>query len=219
MGIECVCVHSFRGAPDFFWGLQAVVNLDQNANAVRLANQRGYVPEVGLRKIVIAVLACMLVTGCSSKYRVDALNPPAARLAVGASFYVSLPKDGAYGNELYPGSGQMTANASVAALARHVSKIEQARTVEETNLALESARQRGYSHVFEPQILHWEDRATEWSGKPDRITLKFTVYDVQTSQPVASTVSSASSKWGTLGGDHPQDLLPVPTQRFVDSLF
>jgi hypothetical protein len=31
--------------------------------------------------------------------------------------------------------------------------------------------------------------------------------------------SIASSKWGTLGGDHLQDLLPEPMKRFVDPLF
>jgi hypothetical protein len=26
-------------------------------------------------------------------------------------------------------------------------------------------------------------------------------------------------KWGPLGGDHPQDLLPEPTKQFIDPLF
>lgn len=172
-----------------------------------------------MRGVLLVVVAGFLLAGCSSKYRVDALNAPSARLAPQSSFYVALPKDGAYGNELYPGSGAMAANASVAALSQRANKIEQARTVEDTPQALEAAKQRGLTYVFEPMILHWEDRATEWSGKPDRITLKFTVYDVQSGQAVASTVSRASSKWGTFGGDHPQDLLPVPTQQFVDTLF
>jgi hypothetical protein len=65
----------------------------------------------------------------------------------------------------------------------------------------------------------WEDRATEWSGIPDKITIKYSVYEVETGKPLASSITAASSKWGTLGGDHPQELLPVPTQQFVDKLF
>ena len=68
-------------------------------------------------------------------------------------------------------------------------------------------------------ILHWEDRATQWSGKTDKITIKYSVYDTATGQVLASSVMSASSKWATFGGDHPQDLLPHPTQQFVDKLF
>ncbi|WP_254924651.1 DUF4823 domain-containing protein [Aeromonas sp. A35_P] len=27
------------------------------------------------------------------------------------------------------------------------------------------------------------------------------------------------SKWATFGGDHPQDLLPEPTEKYVNSLY
>lgn len=172
-----------------------------------------------LHKAVLVMLAGILLSGCSSKYRVDALNAPSTRLALQSSFYVVLPRDASYGSEHYPGSGAMAANASMAALSRHAKKVEVADSAEDTGQALESAKKRGLAYVFEPMILHWEDRATEWSGKPDRITLKFTVYEVQSGQPLASTVTRASSKWGTFGGDHPQDLLPVPTQQFVNTLF
>lgn len=75
------------------------------------------------------------------------------------------------------------------------------------------------TYVRQPVILNWEDRATEWSGIPDKITLKLAVYEVQSGKLITSTVTSASSKWATFGGDHPQDLLPEPMKRFVTPLF
>jgi hypothetical protein len=171
-----------------------------------------------LRAIVV-IVSGLLLAGCASKYRIDSFQAPSARLSSQSAVYVVLPKDGSYGVEQYRGSGAMTASAAVTALARHIDKVEQAQTPEDTTQALASAKQHGFTHVFEPTILHWEDRATEWSGIPDKITIKFNVYDVQTGQSVASTITRASSKWGTLGGDHPQDLLPIPTQQFVDHLF
>lgn len=171
-----------------------------------------------IRFVCIGTLAIAL-SGCASKQRVDALQPPASRLSPQASFYVVKPKDAQYANELYPGSGEMTALASVGALARHVGKIEQAQETEDLSQAIASAKKRGLTHVLEPMILHWEDRATEWSGIPDKITIKYSVYDVQSGQSLSSGVVSASSKWATFGGDHPQDLLPLPSRKFIDNLF
>jgi len=70
-----------------------------------------------------------------------------------------------------------------------------------------------------PEILHWEDRNTEWSGKKDVIEIKITVVDAASGSALASSVISGKSKWATFGGDHPQDLLPKPLQAYVDSLY
>lgn len=59
-----------------------------------------------------------------------------------------------------------------------------------------------------PQIVHWSDRATEWSGIPDRITLDLTIYDIATGDVLNRQEIRASSRWATFGGDHPQELLP-----------
>ncbi|SEH32105.1 protein of unknown function [Magnetospirillum fulvum] len=168
----------------------------------------------------MAVLIVVALTaGCSSKYRVDSYEGPQGKLPTSASFYVSMPQDGSYGSEYYSGSGLMTANEAVTALSHHVAKVRRANVVEDTEVALAKAKSNDCRYLFEPRILHWEERATEWSGKPDRITLKMTVYEIPEGTVVASTVTRASSKWATFGGDHPQDLLPVPMANFVDGLF
>jgi hypothetical protein len=76
-----------------------------------------------------------------------------------------------------------------------------------------------YGYYVEPQILHWEDRATEWSALPDKIEIKISVYDASLGTELASSVLTGRSKWATLGGDHPQDLLPEPVRGYVDALY
>ena len=80
-----------------------------------------------------------------------------------------------------------------------------------------------YSNDFQyyvvPEILHWEERATEWSGLPDRIELQLSVYEFGMRDNIASTHILGKSKWATFGGDHPQDLLPKPINDFVSSLY
>ena len=125
----------------------------------------------------LAALALSIsLAGCASKYRVDAYEAPSAHLDKQASFYVVLPADGHYGSTVYAGSGATAAQAVASALSVHVDKAVIGMTAgEELDAALAEARQRTLTHVFMTTILNWEDRATEWSGIPDKVTLKFAV--------------------------------------------
>jgi len=166
------------------------------------------------------VFAILVASGCSAKYRTDSFEKPATGLSKDASFYVILPTDGAYGGDTYNGSGAATAQAAAAALLHHVQTVETGQTPGEDLASAEAhARERGLSYVFQPIILHWEDRATEWSGITDKIEVKFSVFSTGSAQPVASSVMHASTKWASFGGDHPQDLLPGTAKEFVDQLF
>src|SRR3546814_2004253 len=120
-----------------------------------------------------------------------------------------LPENGRYGEDAYQASGMATAGAAATALAVHVKKIVTATSVETLDEAFAQARLQEVTHIFHPTILHWEERATEWSGITDKITLKFAVYDTQTEELLSSTVARASRKRGTFGGDHPKDLLTI----------
>lgn len=57
-----------------------------------------------------------------------------------------------------------------------------------------------FDHYIIPEILHWEDRATEWSGKPDKIEIKVTIHEGQDSKELTSAIISGKSKWATFGG-------------------
>jgi len=132
---------------------------------------------------------------------------------------VTLAQDASYGSIQYPNSGYLLTTATNAAVSLHLKQVEQATEVESIEDSLSSAEKMGLTYVFQPTILHWEDRNTEWSGRPDRITIKVVVWSVGTSKETSSTVLRASSKWATLGGDHPQDLLPGAITPFVNKLF
>ncbi|MEX0827627.1 MAG: DUF4823 domain-containing protein [Haliea sp.] len=171
-----------------------------------------------MKKLLVIALI-FLITGCTSKYRIDAAETPLALVSSGKSFHVILPADGHYGRIKYSQSGMMLASEVRAALSIHASKVLISANNDDIDKALIQARNKNFDYVIEPMILHWEDRATEWSGRPDRITIRFVAFDVKTGKKIASTVRSASSKWFTFGGDHPQDLLPELTRQFAAMLF
>jgi hypothetical protein len=70
-----------------------------------------------------------------------------------------------------------------------------------------------------PTILHWEDRATEWSGIPDRVEIKIEIIGATTGKGLDSAIIKGKSGLATFGGDHPQDLLPKPVEDYVSGLF
>jgi hypothetical protein len=172
-----------------------------------------------MRIVALTALLALGLSGCASKYKIDSLNSPSTHLSRDGGFYVMLARNGSYGVRVYKQSGYMTTQAVATALFAQNAKIVVAEKKEDLESAFSSAQGRGMSYVFQPIIRNWVDRATEWSGKPDRITLQFAVYDSKTKSRLATTTVRASSKWGTFGGDHPQDLLPVPTQQFIQQLF
>lgn len=171
-----------------------------------------------MHRIILSIIAALALAGCASKYKSVAYEAPKAKLVAQAGFYVMQPPNGQYNAHTYPDSGYATARAVVQALAPHTNKFLQATSVEDLDSAISKAKQGNLRYVFQTTILNWEDRATEWSGIPDKISLSFVIYDVQTGEKVASAISNASSKWATFGGDHPQDLLPIPTKKFVDEI-
>ena len=167
------------------------------------------------------VLFMLFVIGCVHTY--DIKTPPsvagAVLLSTDAGFYVAVPADGRFGEKVYPGSGQTTAASISFALSAMVTRLEVGDVVETRAQALGVAKERNLDYVFESTILHWEDRATEWSGKRDKVSIRVQVVDVSTGNVVSSAAIQGKSKWATFGGDHPQELLQRPLSEYVASLF
>lgn len=133
--------------------------------------------------------------------------------------YVSVPEDGRYGQTIYAGSGQNTMQIVVMAFSEHSSRVEGGRAHQSFDESLAAARNMGASYLVVPTILHWEDRATEWSGIPDKASIKVAVFNVSTGVNLDSVIIKGRSGIATFGGDHPQDLLPQPVEEYVSSLF
>ncbi|XHF32918.1 DUF4823 domain-containing protein [Pseudomonas chlororaphis] len=162
------------------------------------------------------IVLSVLVSGCSAKYVQQDLAISPERLIQGQAVFIATPVDGRYETNLYKASGAMTAGAIRSAFARYSNQVK----VSESCADLACIRELGNAGYYVvPEILHWEDRATEWSGIPDRIEVKLVIYGAKGDEPLASTVVSGKSKWLTFGGDHPQDLLQKPIESYVKAQF
>ena len=170
-----------------------------------------------MRLISILIFATM-ISGCAATYKQDTLVEANTKLVRGKSVAISTPSNGFYEEQEYSASGRITAFAVRASFARFTNAITVVPDCKDL-MCLKKDQSTSYDYFVIPEILHWEDRATEWSGKPDRIEIKITIYGGQSSKELASTIVSGKSKWATFGGDHPQDLLTEPLNKYVESLY
>lgn len=163
----------------------------------------------------------VLVAACTHSYETSHSPVASAAAEVGiprdSRVLVSMPRDGSYGNKVYRNSGRMTQAAVLAAFRGRVADVEGLETNESLEQTLAEACRQRSDYLIEPEILHWEDRNTEWSGKPDRITVALKVADCATGGVLDDVTISGTSKWATFGGDHPQDLLVKPITQFAES--
>lgn len=166
----------------------------------------------------ILFFVVFIISGCASTYKLSEVQLPTTKLDPFKSILISVPEDGWYENPQYRLSGKMTANAIRAAFAKKTSIVDVIDSCHGDE-CLKAISPIKYGYYVKPVILHWEERATEWSGKPDRIEIQVVIYDTGSKKVLATSSYTGKSKWATFGGDHPQDLLPKPTNQYINSLY
>ena len=143
----------------------------------------------------------------------------ANRIPPGARIYVATPNDGNYNGRLYPGSGAVVATAFDSAFSRFSNSVIVGPRSDSAADGIARAKEKNCAYAVMPNITKWEDRATEWSGIRDKMELFVKVIRVDDGVSIASAEIKGKSRWMTFGGDHPQDLVKVPVDQFVATLF
>jgi hypothetical protein len=169
-------------------------------------------------RYLLALFIAFGLSACASTYKQEVVTSPNIKLERGKAVLIATPKNGAYDKKEYQASGRQTAIAVQSAFARFSDRVVVSSRCSDLP-CLQSEGAGGYTYFVVPEILHWEDRNTEWSGMPDRVEVKIVVADSRSNTEVASIVISGKSKWATFGGDHPQDLLPEPIKQYIESLY
>jgi len=160
-----------------------------------------------------------LLSGCADTHQLARATGKGLTSAQQTSAYVGLPQDGRLGHITYPGSGALTAQAVAVAFSPYFGKVTVGMKTEDFAAAQQTAKAGEYTHLLYLDILHWEDRATEWSGRPDQAAVKVSIIDTNTGDTLDSAVVSGKSGLATFGGDRPEHLLPKPLADYAATLF
>lgn len=170
-------------------------------------------------RLLFALLLVSSLLGCSDTHRLVRTEGVGLAASEALSAYLVVPRDGQYGKIFYTGSGAMVAQEMEMAFGPYLRKILVGRRYEHLDDALSRAREKALDYLIYPEILHWEDRATEWSGRPDVVSIRVTIIDVSTGDKVDRAELGGTGKIMSWGGEHPQDLLAKPLADYAAGLF
>ena len=173
-----------------------------------------------MNHLIVVLFGVNILLGCADSHRL-VRNDIASevKLAKTDSIYVAVSNDGLYGSHTYVRSGLNSSQIILAAFAKRSKRAEMGNVHQEVKEALQYATTNSFRYLVYPTILHWEDRRTEWSGIPDKVEIKIEVIEATKGNVIDSVIIKGKSGWATLGGDHPQDLLPKPVEDYVASLY
>ncbi|MBC2713537.1 MAG: DUF4823 domain-containing protein [Desulfosarcina sp.] len=136
-----------------------------------------------------------------------------------ATAYISLPEDRSSNGHLYAGSGREVAVEIEFIFSKYLNQVVVGNSVETFDEGLLSAKNFGYIYFIHPQLIQWEDYATQWSGIPDKLTLKVTIVSVESGAIIDKLLIDGKGPIVTLSGGHPLDISKKSLEEWVKSLF
>ena len=170
------------------------------------------------RGLLVLALA---VTGCAhdqySHFTSGQQGPPA--LEYGVSILVGLAPDARDEDVEYIDSGWRTTDAIIIALASYTDAAGAAEAPATREAYEEQAREAGQQYVIFPEILVWKNRNTRRYGIPDLLEVRLTLTDAGTGEVLDTTTIMGSSRTTISWNDQPQDMLPVPLEKYASRIF
>lgn len=167
----------------------------------------------------IIVVIISISSGCADTHQLIKVGNTSHKLDPLKKAYISIPRDGKYGHINYKGSGVNVSQIILMSFSKYSNTVEIGHQHLPFDKALSYAKENKYDYLVFPTILEWEDRATEWSGIPDKASIKITIIDVDSGRTMGSAIIKGKSGIATFGGDHPQDLLPKPVEKYISDMF
>lgn len=168
---------------------------------------------------VAIIAAAASFAGCADSHQLLRAGNKLTKLDPSKTVYISVPQDGKYDQVHYQGSGVNATQIILLAFSKHSRFIESGHQYQSFDNALAYVKENNYDYLVFPTLLEWEDRATEWSGRPDKASLTISIIDSNSGVTIDSALIKGKSGLATLGGDHPQDLLQQPVEEYVDELY
>lgn len=152
--------------------------------------------------MAFVMTAALGLGACTSTYQqreTSGVEASSARLDPGRTVFVSILADGRFGSRTYGGTGLLVAQKTAASFSRYARRVEIGGSPAASRAELlAAARKAGAGYLVVPTITHWEQRATEWSGIPSRVSIGLVVIDAETGLEVRSSLLESRSAIMTL---------------------
>ena len=171
-----------------------------------------------MKKTFLSLLTLLALTGCATNnvtFNIDEKD-----LNRNQSLYVMLPENGYYGAKEYKFSGNTVQKNLVRAFQRYsVADVKASSNINSIQESLVEAKQEKIDLLICPEITHWEDRNTPWSGIRDKVGINVRVIDVNTQQVINDADLYGTNNWFTFVNNRPDVLVPDMIQKYTDLLY
>ena len=166
-------------------------------------------------KNIFLVLFLML-SGCTQYKIYNAENEISLNKDV--SLLVVCGNVASYDNKTYPNSGKNIARRVQGAFSKYLQEVEVNINQLTLQEALHETKKSKLDCLIYINIIHWEDRATEWSGIRDSAEIQLSIYDSRTKEKTGRYIISGQGTWWTFGGYHPQDIFKNVLDKLASDL-
>jgi hypothetical protein len=165
------------------------------------------------------ILILTIAVGCAYSSVDPGVKGSVKRVAPSARMWVLAPEDGAYGKERYHGSGRSVGRRTLSIVRQRfpLAQLPRGRSSDE-GAALQRARAGRVDFIVSPEILHWEDRATPWSGFRDKVRVEVRLLRVHPPTLIRSVVFESRNNSITFIDGRPEDLLDRDYEKAVLSI-
>lgn len=165
---------------------------------------------------LIITLSIVVLSSCTTTYQNIVDTPDNPSLEQGKRILISTPEDGEYVTKKYFGSGKLLKGEILKEVSKYTDDlkvIDNCHSYDTFDNSFEG------DYFIESTILHWEDRNTEWSARPDRIKIQISIYAMNTTEKITEYIFSGESSIFSFGGHHPEDLLTKPITDYFNKIF
>ncbi len=146
-----------------------------------------------LRLLIFSIVAIALVSCASSPVTINQPKAIGESLPItsDSKICILVPRDANWENEQYPGSARQIAEKIQQALEKNG---KSATTVNQSLAnSLDICKEKGATFALNTSVLSYENNATGWSGRPDRIELKLSLYEIGNPETSRSIIYEAKS--------------------------
>lgn len=169
-----------------------------------------------IQRILLAALLFLCVS-CTASYKYSVNNPSSKALKNNKRIAITTSEDGSYGEKIYHGTGKTLSYEIREELRNYSNQITIFRDKENIDDFADDELE-SFDYIVVPEILHWEDRSTEWSGIPDRISFSIEIYDSQ-GRLLKSAKLQGKSRSMSMTSTDPEKLIKKPLSDFLRSCF
>lgn len=177
------------------------------------------IDSIRFSKLVCFIVVIALCSACAySKMSQRPTGSSGVKLGSSDLLFVMLSPDGSYGKAKYTGSGRKLAMRVLQIVRQRYPHTQMIEVTSELD-AIRQSKEQGATYLLSPQILHWEEHATAWSGLRDKVQVGLRLIRLDTGQLAASNEFEARNNSMTLFSIRPEELLDDNFEAAVFALF